>query len=283
MKQIIMGDNLEVLGKLPDKFARLIYVDPPFNLGKPQQRTRIKTRVVKDGEVGDRVGFGGKEYISEVQETSNIYYEDKFDNFEEFLMPRIEASLHCLTDDGSVFIHLDDRESAYIQVAVDKLLGRKCYMGQVVWAWDWGFRSKTKWSRKHNILNWWSLNPKNYVFNYDAMDRIPYMSDKGLVSEEKLKRGKTPTSCWFHTIIGTNSKEKLDGGSYPSAKPIGIIDRLVKVHSNPNDVILDYFAGSGTTGASAEKNGRNYVLIDSNPDAVKIMHARLPTAQCIGF
>ena len=283
MKQIILGDNLEVLRGLPDKFAQLIIVDPPYGIGHSQKRTRIKSTAVESGK-GDRIGFGGKDYISEKLDSSNIYYEDKSDNFEEFLIPRIEASLHCLTDDGSFFVFLDDRQDAYVRVAIDKMFGNRDHFIQtLVWNWDFGARSKTQWSRKHNSIHWFCMNRKNYVFNYDAMDRIPYMSGKGLVSEEKLKIGKTPTSCWFHTIIGTNSKERQDTGMYPSAKPIGIIDRLVKVHSNPNDIVLDYFAGSGTTGASAEKNGRGYCLIDSNPDAVKIMKARLPTAQCIGF
>src|SRR5271165_5679164 len=124
MKQIILGDNLEVLGRLPDKFARLIIIDPPYGLGHQQKRTRIKTTAVETGK-GDRIGFGGKEYTTERLESSNIYYEDQSDNFEEFLIPRIEASLHCLTDDGSFFVFLDDRQDAYIRVAIDKMFGNR--------------------------------------------------------------------------------------------------------------------------------------------------------------
>lgn len=278
MKQIILADNLDVLHKLPDNFCRLIYIDSPFNSGKLQQRKRIKVKAT-DKE-GDRIGFGGKQFITTEVSNSSIY-NDRFDNFEAFLMPRIEATLHCLTTDGSLFVHLDDRESAYIRVAVDKLLGgRQFYAGQIVWSWDFGFRSKTKWSRKHNLINWWTLNPKSYVFNYDAMDRIPYMSGEGLVSKEKLARGKTPTSCWWNSIVGTNSKEKT---GYPTQKPLGILNRIIKVHTNPGDVVLDFFAGSGSLGQAAENNGRGYVLIDSNPDATAIMTKRLPNAERIGF
>ena len=284
MKKIILGDNLEVLKGLPDKFARLIYVDPPFSTGKVQQRTRIKTRSVEEGETGDRVGFGGKEYISEVQEeASNIYYEDKFDDFEAFLMPRIEASLHCLTGDGSIFIHLDQREVHYIKVAMDRLIGRDKFCQHIIWSYNWGGRGKSTYPKKHDDILWYNLNPKNYVFNYDVMDRVPYMSGEGLVGKEKFAKGTTITDVWWHTIVPTNpkSKEKIATGNYPTAKPLGILKRIVKMHSMAGDTVLDFFAGSGTTGQAAEELGREYCLIDSNPDAITVMKNRLPNANVI--
>jgi site-specific DNA-methyltransferase (adenine-specific) len=278
VRQIILGDNLDVLPNLPDGFASLCYIDSPFNVGKKQQRTRIKVQST-DGE-GDRTGFGGREYITEKLDSSGIYYDDKFDDFEGFLMPRIEAALHCLTKNGSLFVHLDHRESHYIKVALDKLLGRTRFLNEIVWSFDFGGRSKTRWSQKHNTILVYVLDPKNYIFNYDAIDRIPYMSGAGLVSEEKLKIGKTPTSVWWQTIVPTNSKEKT---GYPSQKPLPILNRIVKVHSNPGDCVLDFFAGSGTTGQAAENNERGYVMIDSNPDACAIMKKRLVNAECVGF
>lgn len=283
MKQIILGDNLEVLPKLPDGFASLIYIDPPFNVGKKQQRTRIKTTST-DGE-GDRQGFGGRNYITEKLDQSNIYYEDKFDNFEEFLMPRIEAALHCLTSNGSLFVHLDQREVHYIKVAIDRLIGRDKFCQHIIWSYNWGGRGKSTYPKKHDDILWYNLDPKNYVFNYDAIDRVPYMSGEGLVGKEKFAKGTTITDVWWHTIVPTNSKskEKIATGGYPTSKPLGILNRIVKMHSNPGDVVLDFFAGSGTTGQAAEENGRGFVMIDSNPDACAIMKKRLPTAECVGF
>lgn len=239
-REILLGDNLTVLRTLPGSFARLAYIDPPFNTGKRQQR----------GAIG---------------------YSDTFDDFEAFLMPRIEASIRCLTADGSLFVHLDSREVHYVKVALDRLLGRGNFMNEIIWAYDYGARSKTRWPAKHDTILWYARDPCNYVFNFDAMDRIPYLAP-GLVGPEKAARGKTPTDVWWHTIVPTNGREKT---GYPTQKPRGIIDRIVKVHSHPGDVVLDYFAGSGTTGESAIAHGRGYVLIDENPEAVQVGKKRL--------
>ena len=266
-KQIIHGDNLIELPKLPSNFATMIYIDPPFGTGKTQKRNRIKA--VQSDANGDRVGFGGKNY-----QTSNIEspsYEDSFENFEDFLMPRIEASLHCLTKNGSLFVHLDYREVHYIKVALDKLLGRDKFMNEIIWSYDYGARSKTKWSAKHDTILWYVLNPKDYIFNYDAIDRIPYLAP-GLVGKEKAARGKTPTTVWWNTIVPTNGSE---GTKYPTQKPMKILERLVKVHSNPGNTVLDFFCGSGTTGDAAFKNNRGYVLIDQNEQAIEIVKKRL--------
>jgi site-specific DNA-methyltransferase (adenine-specific) len=266
MQQIIHGNNLDVLPTLPAGFARMIYIDPPFNTGKIQQRSRIA--VTADAN-GDRTGFGGRRYATQHKPSSQ--YPDAFDDFAAYLMPRIEASLRCLTPDGSLFVHLDYREVHYVKVALDALLGRECFINEIIWAYDFGGRSKRRWPCKHDTILWYAIDPTNYVFKYDAIDRIPYMAP-GLVGKEKAERGKTPTDVWWQTIVPTNSSEKT---GYPTQKPLAILERLVKVHSQPGDVVLDYFAGSGTTGEAAAKHGRGYVLIDENEDAVRVMSARL--------
>jgi site-specific DNA-methyltransferase (adenine-specific) len=103
------------------------------------------------------------------------------------------------------------------------------------------------------------------------MDRIPYMAP-GLVGKEKAARGKTPTDVWWHTIVSPNGKEKT---GYATQKPLGVLDRIVKVHSNPGELIMDFFAGSGTTGESAARHGRDFILIDNNPEAMDVMAMRL--------
>ena len=266
MQRILQGDNLQVLATLPDEFARMIYIDPPFNTGKTQQRARIT--VTTDAQ-GDRTGFGGRRYATKAQPSSA--YADSFDDFAAFLMPRIEAALRCLTADGSLFVHLDYREVHYIKVALDQLLGRDCFMNENIWAYDFGGRPKRKWPCKHDTILWYALDPGNYVFNFDAMDRIAYMAP-GLVGKEKAERGKTPTDVWWQTIVPTNGSEKT---GYPTQKPLAILERLIKVHTDPGDVVLDYFAGSGTTGVAANKIDRGYVLIDQNPEAVATMRMRL--------
>jgi site-specific DNA-methyltransferase (adenine-specific) len=267
IKKIILGDNLLELPKLPNACVSMIYIDPPFNTGETIKRDRIN---VVASETGDRVGFGGKTYQSTKIEGSPTY-TDIFEDFESFLMPRIEASLHCLTANGSLFVHLDYREVHYIKVALDKLLGRDHFINEIIWSYDYGARSKKKWSAKHNNILWYVMNPKDYIFDYDAMERIPYMAP-ALVGEEKAARGKTPTDVFWHTIVPTNGKEKT---GYPTQKPMGLLERLIKVHTNTGDTVLDFFCGSGTTGHAALKNNRGCILIDQNSEAIKITTNRL--------
>jgi site-specific DNA-methyltransferase (adenine-specific) len=267
MRKIILGDNSAILPTLPEAFASVIYIDPPFNTGRVQQRNRIKVKSTK--EPGTRGGFAGRRYTVEGVESSR--YNDHYEDFESFLMPSIESALHCLTANGSLFVHLDYREVHYIKVALDKLLGRNRFINEIIWAYDYGGRPKNRWPAKHDTILWYALNPKSYTFNYDAIDRIPYMAP-GLVGKEKAKRGKTPTDVWWHTIVPTSGREKT---GYPTQKPLGILNRLINVHSNEGDVILDFFAGSGTAGEAAAKHGRGFVLVDRNPDAVAIMQKRL--------
>jgi site-specific DNA-methyltransferase (adenine-specific) len=277
MKKIVLGDNATVLPTLPEKFAQLIYIDPPFNTGKVQKRDRI--RVTRASGAGDRRGFGGKRY--DVEKVESGSYVDEFDDYEAFLMPRIEAAMRCLTAHGSLFVHLDYREVHYIKVALDRLLGRDRFMNEIIWAYDYGGRPKNRWPAKHDTILWYAADPEKYIFNFDEIDRIPYMAP-GLVGAEKAERGKTPTDVWWHTIVPTNGREKT---GYPTQKPLGVLNRLIKVHSRPGDVVLDFFAGSGTTGEAAATNGRGFVLIDSNPEAVQIAASRLAAfnPECVGF
>jgi len=266
VKRIVQGDNLKVLPTLPRGFARLIYIDPPFNTGREQSRDRM---LVKAAVAGDRTGFGGRRY--DVERVDSPSYGDAFDDYEGFLMSRIEAALPCLTSDGSLFVHLDYREVHYAKVALDRLLGREHFRNEIVWAYDFGGRPKRWWPAKHDTILWYVMNPKQYVFQFDEMDRIPYMAP-GLVGKEKAARGKTPTDVWWHTIVPTNGKEKT---GYPTQKPLGVLERIVKVHTEPGDVVLDFFAGSGTSGEAAARNDRGFVLIDDHPDAIEIMQRRL--------
>jgi len=267
MGLIILGNNLDVLRRLPDGFARLIYIDPPFNTGKVQSRTQIKT--VQDDIGGDRIGFAGRSYRTEKLGTSA--YSDTFDDFIGFLRPRIEEAYRVLAPTGSFFFHIDYREVHYCKVMLDEIFGRNCFQNEIIWAYDYGARTKKRWPAKHDNILWYSKDPERYTFNLDECDRIAYMAP-GLVGPEKAARGKTPTDVWWHTIVPTNGKERT---GYATQKPLGILERIVKVHSNPGEVVLDFFAGSGTTGEAAARHGRDYLLVDSNPQAVELMRKRL--------
>jgi site-specific DNA-methyltransferase (adenine-specific) len=226
-------------------------------------------RVSATDDAGERTGFAGRNY--RVERTESASYADDFDDYVGFLLPRIEASLRCLTDDASIFVHLDAREVHYVKVALDGLLGRGSFMNEIIWAYDYGARPARRWPAKHDTILWYARDPKRYVFERDGMGRIPYMAP-GLVTPEKAARGKTPTDVWWHTIVPTNGREKT---GYPTQKPLGIVQRIVDVHSQGGDVVLDFFAGSGTTGEAAAKAGRGFVLIDASTDAIAVAAKRL--------
>src|SRR5882724_3649074 len=266
MNRIVLGDNLGVLQQMEAGSIELIYVDPPFNTGKRQSRTQMKT--IRD-EAGDRVGFGGRRYRTEVlaQQAGGSGYGDQFDDFLGFLRPRLVEAYRVLSATGSLFFHIDYREVHYCKVMLDEIFGRECFQNEIIWAYDYGARAKKKWPAKHDNILWYTKDPKRYTFNLDECDRIPYMAPT-LVGAVKAARGKTPTDVWWHTIVSPTGKEKT---GYPTQKPLGVMERIVKVHSNAGDMVLDFFAGSGSTAEAAAKHGRRWMMIDANKEAIVVM------------
>jgi len=267
MGRIILGDNLPVLRDLPDGAANLVYIDPPFNTGRRQRRPRLRT--VRDETGGDRTGFGGRRYRTERLGESS--FADTFDDYIGFLEPRLREARRVLAGDGSLFLHLDPREVHYCKVLLDGVFGRDCFQNEIIWAYDYGGRSRRRWPAKHDNILWYTRDPDRYTFDYEAMDRIPYMAP-GLVGPVKAARGKTPTDVWWHTIVAPRSRERT---GYATQKPLGVLERIVKVHSHPGDLVLDFFAGSGTTGEAAGRLDRDFLLIDSSEEACRVMARRL--------
>ena len=270
---IYFGDNLPVLKSLPSESIDLIYIDPPFNTGKVQARTQIKTERSDGG--GDRTGFGGRRY--ETIKIGSKAYTDIFDDFLAFLEPRLLEAYRLLKPHGSLYFHIDYREVHYCKVLLDQIFGRASFLNEIIWAYDYGARSKKKWPTKHDNILWYAKDPDCYTFNAEDVDREPYMAP-GLVGPEKAARGKLPTDTWWHTIVPTNGKEKT---GYPTQKPLGVINRIVKASSNPGDLLLDFFAGSGTLGESCLNSGRNFILVDDNPAALEVMARRFARSQSI--
>ena len=269
--RIYFGDNLSLLAQLKPASVDLIYIDPPFNTGRAQKRSRLKT--VLDERRADRRGFKGKGYRT--VKLGEQEFADRFADFRSFLVPRLEAAHRVLKPTGSLFLHLNWREVHYGRVWLDEIFGRESFMNEIIWAYDYGARSKSRWPAKHDNILWYAKDPGRYTFNYDAIDRVPYMAP-GLVGKEKAARGKTLTDVWWNTIVSPTGKEKT---GYPTQKPLAIIERILKVHSNAGDAVLDFFAGSGTTGAAAAKLGRHFILCDNNPQALAVMKKRLPHAR----
>ncbi len=277
MHSIHYADNLTVLEQLPTASVDLIYVDPPFNTGKEQARTRIKTVRADDG---DRIGFQGQRYRS--VNVGSQSYADSFDDYIAFLQPRLEQAWRVLAPHGSLYVHLDYREVHYCKVLLDQIFGRDCFLNEIIWAYDYGGRSKRKWPAKHDTILFYVKDPEQYFFDSEAVDRIPYMAP-GLVGPEKAARGKLPTDCWWHTIVPTNGAERT---GYPTQKPLGILRRIIQASSQPGALVLDFFAGSGTTGAACLELDRRFMLIDSNQQALAVMarrFAQVPDIEWVNF
>jgi site-specific DNA-methyltransferase (adenine-specific) len=272
--KIILGDNLEVLKTIPDESIPLIYIDPPFNTGKAQSRTQIRT--VRD-ENGDRTGFQGKRYSTTKLGTKA--YEDSFEDFLSFIEPRLREAYRVLTPNGSLYFHIDYREAHYCKVLLDEIFGRQSFINEIIWAYDYGARTNRRWPSKHDTIFFYAKDPARFVFNSEQIDREPYMAP-GLVGPEKAARGKLPTDVWWHTIVSPNGSEKT---GYPTQKPLGVIRRIVTASSNPGDVVMDFFAGSGTLGAAAAELGRDFILVDSNPEALEVMAKRFSKLANVEF
>jgi DNA modification methylase len=264
--EIILGENLEVLPRFADESFQLIYIDPPFNTGGAQTRRTLRT--VPD-EHGDRTGFEGRRYRTRLLSESS--YRDDFEDYLAFLEPRLREARRLLATSGTLYFHIDYREAHYCKLLLDEIFGRESFLNEIIWAYDYGARTKRRWPAKHDTILVYVKDPARYHFDAEAVDREPYMAP-GLVTPEKAARGKLPTDVWWHTIVPTNGLEKT---GYPTQKPQGIIRRMVQASTRPGDRCLDFFAGSGTLGAVAVELDRGYVLIDCNPEAVRVARARL--------
>ncbi len=264
------AENLKVLPTLADGAFTMVYLDPPFNTGRVQ--TRLSTTSVRS-PTGAVSGFQGRSY--ERIRGDLLRYDDRFEDYWSFLEPRLIEAWRLLADDGTLYLHLDYREAHYAKVLLDALFGRECFLNEIIWAYDYGAKATRRWPTKHDTILVYVKDPRGYYFDSAAVDREPYMAP-GLVTPEKAERGKRPTDVWWHTIVSPTGREKT---GYPTQKPEGILRRIVQASSREGDAVLDFFAGSGTTGAVAHALGRRFVLVDEHADAIAVMRRRFAAVE----
>jgi len=269
LEGIVHGENLEVLRELPDGCAQLVYLDPPYNTGRRQVRRTLRATASPDGP---RAGFGGRRYTTELLARSS--YADDYADYLGFLEPRLRELRRVLHRTGTLYFHIDYREAHYCKLLLDELFGRECFLNELIWAYDYGAKPRSRWPQKHDTVLVYVRDPSAYHFDADAVDREPYMAP-GLVTAEQRERGKRPTSVIWHTIVSPTGHEKT---GYPTQKPEGLVRRFVQASSRPGDLCLDPFAGSGTLGAVALALDRRHLSIDCNAEAIEIMRARLEPA-----
>src|SRR5262249_9022248 len=264
--QILLGESLELLPRFADASFQLIYIDPPFNTGKVQARRTLQA--VADLR-GERTGFRGRRYRTKLLAGSS--YRDAFEDSVGFLAPRLEQAHRLLAPEGTLYFHIDYRESHHCKLLLDEIFGRDCFLNEIIWAYDYGARATRRWPAKHDTILVYVKDKDAYYFDAEEVDREPYMAP-GLVTAEKAARGKLPTHVWWHTIVSPTGREKT---GYPTQKPLGVLRRIVQASTAPGDWCLDFFAGSGTLGAAAAELGRHFVLVDSSPAAIEVIRARL--------
>jgi site-specific DNA-methyltransferase (adenine-specific) len=263
---VIEADNLDVLAAIPDGAVDLVYADPPFATGDVQRLTSIRTGV---GEQTRR-GFGGREVAWEVVGEQAWADDLPLPEHLAALQARVEEIRRVLAPTGSLYLHVDWRTVHHVRLLLDEVFGADRFLNELVWAYDYGGRTRDRWPRKHDTILWYAKGG-TWTFERDQIDRIPYMAP-GLVGPEKAARGKLPTDVWWMTIVPPASRERT---GYPTQKPVRLLERIVAASSRPGDLVLDPYAGSGTTGVAAARLARRWLLVDRNPAAVAIARERL--------
>ena len=263
---MVEGDNLALLRAIPDGVVELAYADPPFATGGTRRLTSIRTG---SGEA-ERDGFRGRRYRYEVVRDLAWDDDQPLEAHLAALRLRLVELRRVLAPDGSLYLHVDWRTVHHVRLLLDDVFGAGRFLNEIVWAYDYGGRARDRWPRKHDTILWYARG-ESWIFDRDAIDRVPYLAP-GLVGPEKAARGKLPTDVWWMTIVPPGSRERT---GYPTQKPVRLLERIVAASSRPGGLVLDPYAGSGTTGVAAARLGRRWLLAERNPEAVAIARSRL--------
>jgi site-specific DNA-methyltransferase (adenine-specific) len=240
MNQVWHCEALDVLKRQPDKSVDLVYVDPPFGTGNRQ-------------------------------EAHGMSYEDSRVAYNEFLWQHVHELHRVLKPTGTLYLHLDWHWCHHGRVSCDSIFGPENFLNEVIWAYDYGGRGKDRWPRKHDNILVYAKEAGKHVFNWEEIDRIPYMAPGLQKDPQRALDGKVPTDVWWMSIVGTQAHER---SGYPTQKPVKLVERAVIASSPLGGLVLDVFAGSGTTGEAAHKHGRSFILADTSPWAYEVMQER---------
>ena len=238
----------------------LIYMDPPFCSGADYAQT---------------FNINGIQHA--VKGFGDIF---TVDDYLQFIYERIVLLKDVLNPSGSIFVHCDYQQSHNIRAILDEVFGEKRFRNEIIWHYTGGGRSKKYFSRKHDSIFWYT-NGDTWTFNTEEI-RIPYKPTSGyakggITSKSGKKylpnpKGTLPDDTWDIPILNPLAKERT---GYPTQKPLTLLDRIILACSNPGDLILDPFMGSGTTGISAIKNNRRFIGLDQNWNSIHLMRRRL--------
>lgn len=262
MNTVHLADALSFLRGLPDSSVDLVYTDPPFGTGDVQKMTRKR---------------GGNI-------VSQISYSDRYANYLEFLTPHLVEMRRVLKDTGTLYLHLDHHWVHYAKVECDRIFGGDNFLNEIVWSYNFGGRGKDRFPQKHDTILVYTKEMGKHTFNWDDIDRIPYAAPELQYvgrskedAERRIAEGQVPTDVWSMSIVGTASKERL---GYPNQKPLKLVQRVIRASSNPGDLVVDPFVGSGTTAHAAHLLRRRFAVCDRNPESVAVVKSRLGDVGC---
>ena len=257
--RIVRADNLTLLRTLDAECCDLIYADPPFNSNRAVGNTRQPA-----------LGFSDK-------------HEGGLDGYLAFLRPRLVEMWRLLSRRGSLYVHLDWRTVHYVKVLLDELFGAEHFLNEIVWSYRSGGRTGRWFARKHDSILLYAKSPGAHTFNqlrggtYRTLDlRMtpdgrPYKSTRNGPLHFHAE-GPAVADVWDIPFLSTVSKERTH---YPTQKPEALLERIVRASSNPEDVVADFFCGSGTTLAVAKRLGRQWLGCDISEDAAALAERRV--------
>jgi len=287
--KLIWGDNKLILSSLKNGPLRkeieaqggikLIYIDPPFDVG---------------ADFSMEVQIGDEEFTKKPSIIEEIAYRDTWgkgaDSFIAMIYERLKIMHDLLAEDGSIYVHCDYRVNSYVRLILDEIFGEKNFLNEIVWAYGERETSKRFYNRKHDVIFYYSKNiESNYIFNPDnirekysevTIKKFRYTDKDGRKYRLRFKDGRSdpteetedtyrqyldknsgalPRDWFILPFVNQAAQERID---YPTQKPEALLERIIKASSNEGDLVADFFAGSGTTLAVAEKLGRKWIGSD---------------------
>lgn len=268
--KIILGDNLNVMAALLPEYENrinLIYADPPFFTNR---------------KFSARVGRGEDSRKPSKWKLAEGYHDSwtDIDSYLQFLYERLSLMYRLLAPNGTLYLHLDWHADAYARLILDEIFGADNFINEIIWAYHGPSPIRSAFNRKHDTILMYAKS-KDYVFNADDV-REPYSQSTvttfksspkaGFGKIPDLERGKVPEDWWYFPVVARLHNERT---GYPTQKPEALLERIILASSNKNDLVADFFSGSGTTSLVAAKHGRRFIACDESMRAVQTLRARL--------
>jgi DNA modification methylase len=278
--KLIWGDNKYIMASLLPEFAgkiNLIYIDPPFATG---------------ADFSIPIKFEDIEWTKEASVIEEKAYRDTWgrglDSYLQMMYDRLVLMRELLTDNGSIYVHIDAHVGHYIKAVMDEIFGKDCFQREIIWRIGWisGYKAAAKnWIRNHDTILYYVKNPDNFIFNKEYVPYPPGYTRRG--GEQTIGKGYAIEDVWNanpfeYELKGDDSLDSIQIKSFstektgfPTQKNESVIRRIIKASSNEGDLIADFFCGSGTTGAVAEKLGRRWIMADLSKFAIHTTRKRL--------